>query len=79
MDTWSNTRKMKVYYGFKQNSYAQIPIIRLGGDYLTSAGFKIGDTISITLEKDKISITKLLPSEAEAGSAGEQPDRNNLV
>lgn len=67
------TRKLTVYYGHTENTYRQIPIIRIGGNYLAAAGFKIGDKVLVTLEENTISITKRLPGETETGSAGEQP------
>lgn len=71
----TDTRTLKVYYGYQGNK--RIPVIRLGGNYLTKMGFKAGDTIAITIEHNTIAIAKRLPSEADSGSAGEQPDRNS--
>ena len=71
----TNTRTLKVYYGYQGNK--RIPIIRLGGDYLTKMGFKAGDMVTITIQHNNIAIAKQLPSEADSGSAGAQPDRNS--
>lgn len=71
-------RKLKMYYRYTKSRYRQIPVIRLGGEYLAKMGFKIGDTLCITLEHNKIAITKDLPGETEAGSAEAQPVRDSL-
>ena len=52
-------RRLKVYYGHHSHSYRQHPVIRLAGKYLSNLDFKIGDTIEITMELGRISITKL--------------------
>jgi hypothetical protein len=54
----SRTRKLKVYYGHHGN-YKQHPVIRLGGNYLASWGFKIGDVVELTFEENRLVITKL--------------------
>jgi hypothetical protein len=52
-------RRLKVYYGHHSSSYRQHPVIRLAGKYLSNLDFKIGDTIELTMELGRISITKL--------------------
>lgn len=69
------TRTLTVYYGYQGKN--RIPVIRLGGKYLDTMGFKIGDKVTITMEHNSIAIAKDLPSEADSGSAGEQPDKNS--
>lgn len=52
-------RNLKVYYSHKGFPYDKKPVIRLGGDYLSEANFKIGDSIEIAAEPGRIVITKL--------------------
>ena len=52
-----NTRTLKVYYGYHGRPYAQHPVIRIKGKYLTALDFKIGDTVEVSLEKGRIVIT----------------------
>ena len=59
MNTVITKRRLKVYYGHHSNSYGQHPVIRLAGKYLSKLDFKIGDTVEITMELGRISITKL--------------------
>jgi hypothetical protein len=59
MNTETKKRRLKVYYGHHGNSYRQHPVIRLAGKYLSKLDFKIGDTVEITMELGRISITKL--------------------
>lgn len=73
-----STRHLKIYYGYT-NTYQRHPVIRIGGHYLSKMDFKIGDKIVVSIQKNEISIKKVLPSEADLGSAEAQPDRNNLV
>ena len=54
-------RILKVYYGHHSNSYKQHPVIRLGGFYLSSVDFKIGDAVEVTLEHNQIVIKKIEP------------------
>ena len=54
-----NKRRLKVYYGHHGNSYKQHPVIRLAGKYLSKPDFEISDTIEISMELGRISITKL--------------------
>jgi hypothetical protein len=77
-----NVRILKVYYLYRERkrqtvkskrTTAPFPMIRLSGNYLEEAGFAVGDSITVTLEKNKISISKDLPSETEPGSAEAQP------
>lgn len=68
-----NTRQLKIYYSYHSRSCKRLPMIRLCGHYLEKMDFKIGDRIEITVEKNEISIRKVLPSEAEVGSAEAQP------
>lgn len=51
-------RQLTVYYGFTKRKFRKIPVIRLGGDYLYTIGFRIGDKLLIELETNKIIITK---------------------
>jgi hypothetical protein len=74
----NHKRKLKVYYGYTGRKYRKVPVIRLAGVYLSKAGFKIGDIIHINFEAGEIHISIDSPSEADLGSAGAQPDRNNL-
>ncbi len=74
-----NTRVLKIYYSHHASSNKRIPMILLRGCYLANMNFKIGDMIEVRVEKNEISIRKVLPSEAERGSAEAQPNRNNLV
>jgi hypothetical protein len=53
-------RRLKVYYGHHGSSYKQHPVIRLAGKYLANLDFKIGDTVEISMELGRISITKIL-------------------
>lgn len=65
----TNTRNLKVYYIHQIKSdnnsiYAnakthyQVPMIRLQGQWIQSAGFNPSDEIVITVSKNKIEITK---------------------
>ena len=54
----SNNRKLKVYYG-PNRKHKGCPVIHLSGNYLTRNGFKIGDEINVTLEENKIVISKV--------------------
>lgn len=69
-----STRRLKVYYSCIGKAFKQTPMIRLCGCYLANMDFKIGDRIDVTVGKNEISIRKVLPSEAEAGSAEAQPE-----
>ena len=64
-----NTRNLRVYYTHQIKSdnnsifandktYYQVPLIRLQGQWLQSAGFNPSDEIVITVSKGKIDITK---------------------
>jgi len=53
-------RKMKVYYAHRKRAYTRYPVIRIGGDYLSKMGFRIGDILFVKLEVDKLVITKHL-------------------
>lgn len=55
-------RTRKVYYGhYDYEARSPHPVIRLGGKYLEEYGFKIGDTIDVTMEPQRIVITKIDP------------------
>ena len=59
-DNKATIRKLKVYYGsYYGGNYSRHPVIRVGGNYLRAAGFKIGDNIEIKLSRGKIEITRL--------------------
>jgi len=50
----------KVQYGrYEQRSRDRHPVIRLGGKYLESCGFMIGDIIEVWLETHQITIMKV--------------------
>jgi len=51
-------RHITVYYGFTKVKYRKIPVIRLGGNYLTAIGFKIGDKLCVELADNKVTIIK---------------------
>lgn len=70
-----NTRTHKISYGYRRKK--RRPLIRLCGDWIEQMGFKIGDTVIITIQQNAIAIAKDLPGEADLGSAGEQPNRNS--
>lgn len=64
-----NTRYLRVYYTHqfksdnnsifaKAKTYYQVPLIRLQGRWLQSAGFNPSDEIVVTVSKGKIKITK---------------------
>lgn len=58
--TLPRTRMRKVYYAYYDYEYGPPhPVIRLGGKYLEAYGFAIGDHIKVTLERHRISITKM--------------------
>jgi len=59
MRNQKRTRKQRVYYGYHGRSTKRIPVIRLGGQYLSDFEFDIGDTIEITPEAGRIVITKV--------------------
>lgn len=61
MNGETNKRLLKVYYGHHNNSYKQHPVIRLAGQYLSKADFKIGDKVEITLTENLIVISKIQP------------------
>ena len=52
---------------------------RISSQYLAEMDFKIGDKIEVSIEKNQISIKRVLPSEADLGSAEAQPNRNILA
>ena len=52
-------RYLKVYYFHNGFPYIPIPVIRLGGKYLSNLDFKIGDTIEVVLETGKIVMSKV--------------------
>ena len=59
MSVTVNKRQLKIYYGYHGNSDKKRPYIRLCGDYLSQMDFKIGDEIEITMEQNRILISKL--------------------
>jgi len=57
------TRKLKVYYAAYQNTpHSHHPFIRVAGKYLLDFGFKIGDTLELTLSTGQIVIRKVKPA-----------------
>lgn len=51
----------KVYYGsYDRGSLNSHPVIRMGGKYLESFGFEIGDAIEVDFQPQRITITKVL-------------------
>jgi hypothetical protein len=53
-------RRRKVYYAFYDHEGGRPhPVIRLGGKYLEAFGFKVGDSIDVTLDFGRIVITKV--------------------
>ena len=75
----TKTRSLKIYYAHHGNSYERHPVIRLAGKYLAEMDFQIGDRIEVTMQKNEICIRKVLPSEADSGTAEAQLDRNTLA
>ena len=59
-----NNRKLKVYYG-PNRDYKPCPVIHLTGWYLARNGFKVGDEISVTLEENRIVISKIPKTESQ--------------
>jgi hypothetical protein len=59
-----NNRKLKVYYG-PNRGYKYCPVIHLSGKYLTQNGFKAGDEINVTLEENRIVISKIQKTETK--------------
>ncbi|MBI1805636.1 MAG: type I addiction module toxin, SymE family [Ignavibacteria bacterium] len=51
------------YYDYESGS--PHPYIRLGGKYLEDFGFNIGDSFTLNLEPDRITITKICPTSTE--------------
>jgi len=68
MKNQKRTRKQRVYYGYHGRSTKRIPVIRLGGQYLSDFEFDIGDTIEITPEAGRIVITKVLVAGTDENS-----------
>jgi len=64
MRNYKGARKQRVYYGYHGRSTKRIPVIRLGGQYLSDFEFDIGDTIEITPEAGRIVITKVPATQA---------------
>ena len=62
----ASTRRLKVYYGFHGPPYKQHPVIRIAGNYLSKMGFRIGDHVEITMEENRIVISKLLEKQNKA-------------
>ncbi len=61
-------RLRRVYYGHYEDHLLPYPVIRLGGRYLALLDFDIGDTVEVTMEIGKITISKIerpLPMVAE--------------
>lgn len=63
-DAPENTRKqrrkatLKINYSYDTKD-KRIPFIRLKGKYLSKYGFKVGNTIQVDVEPERIVITKL--------------------
>lgn len=56
----SQRRIKKVYYAYYDyERWPPHPVIHLAGKYLKEFGFNIGDHIEVTLEPQRISITKV--------------------
>ncbi len=56
----SRFRKLKIYQKYQPRewgSYAIVPEIRLQGKWLKELGFEIGKEITITQQKNKLTIT----------------------
>lgn len=51
-------RERKVYYAHYEKNAERHPVIRIGGKFLEIFGFRIGESISIEYEPEKITITK---------------------
>lgn len=53
-------RKITIGRKFVKNAWSEslFPKCTLAGAWLRAAGFEIGDTVVITVEKGKVSITK---------------------
>lgn len=52
-------KQLKVYYGYTGSDTPR-PFIRLCGAYLKAWGFQIGDKVELSLENEKITITKVV-------------------
>lgn len=60
MKEHSNPKLRKVYYEFYPYEYTKPhPLIKIAGKYLEVFGFKIGDTIKVQLEPDRILIERI--------------------
>ena len=53
-------KRIRVHYGHYKGWRNHYPVIRIGGKYLAKLNFDIGDTVEVTLEKDRITIAKVL-------------------
>ncbi|GGH72374.1 hypothetical protein HNQ91_003425 [Filimonas zeae] len=55
-------RQLKVAYKFKPVNYGcshrQVPFINLSGNWLQNAGFKVGETIVVVVEHERLVIKK---------------------
>lgn len=56
-----STRKLKICYAIYPRTRKKYPVINLGGKYLSSYGFNIGDFVELSLEQGYITI-KASPS-----------------
>lgn len=54
----ATTRRLRVYYAHRPKGYSKFPVIRLGGNYLTQAGFRIGDELEVSISPSILTITK---------------------
>lgn len=54
------SKKLKVYYAYRGNGLKnRYPVIRFGGNYLNSIGFKIDTKFLMELSDDKITLTRI--------------------
>ena len=62
-----STRRMKVYEkpGSYNYSSGQVPEMRIGGMWLSKAGFNIGDHVELAVEEDQITIRRIVAEEPE--------------
>jgi hypothetical protein len=55
-----SSKKLKVYYAYRGNGFKnRYPVIRFGGNYLNSIGFKIDTQFLMELSADKIILTRI--------------------
>lgn len=57
------SKKLKVYYAYRGNGFKnRYPVIRFGGNYLNSIGFKIDTEFLMELNDDKITLIRIANS-----------------